>query len=132
MYAVISAILLVASFGVYTVISTNVSEKRRDIAILRAVEFSEMDVTGVFVIEGVALGVLGAIVGFALGFGLMQALAAVPFHFSGQTYFIPVDRGIGQYAIAGGVSLGCAAFAAWLPARRASMADPVYILRGAA
>jgi lipoprotein-releasing system permease protein len=132
MYAVISAILLVASFGVYTVISTNVSEKRRDIAILRAVGFSEMDVTGVFVFEGVALGVLGAVAGFVLGFGLMQALAAVPFHFSGQTYFIPVDRGIGQFAIAGGVSLGSAAFAAWLPARRASMADPVDILRGAA
>jgi lipoprotein-releasing system permease protein len=132
MYAVISAILLVASFGVYTLISTNVSEKRRDIAILRAIGFSEVDITGIFLIEGVALGMLGAIIGFALGLGLMQVLAAVPFHFSGQTYFIPIDRGIGQFAIAGGVSLGSAVFAAWLPARRAAMADPVDILRGAA
>jgi lipoprotein-releasing system permease protein len=132
MYAVISAILLVASFGVYTVISTNVMEKRRDIAILRAIGFADDDVTQVFLIEGVAVGVLGAAAGFALGTGLMHILGSIPFRIQGDDYFIPLDRGVQQYAIAGGVSLLSAAFAAWLPARRAAKLDPVDILRGAA
>lgn len=132
MYAVISAILLVASFGVYTVISTNVTEKRRDIAIMRAIGFADHDVTRVFLIEGVVVGVLGAAAGFALGTGLMQILASIPFRIQGQVFFIPLDRGVHQYAIAGGVSLISAAIAAWLPARRAAMLDPVDILRGAA
>lgn len=132
MYAVISAILLVASFGVYTVISTNVAEKRRDIAILRAMGFADHDVTRVFLIEGVVVGVLGALAGFALGTALMQVLASIPFRIQGDTFYIPLDRGVHQYAIAGGVSLLSAAFAAWLPARRAAQLDPVDILRGAA
>jgi lipoprotein-releasing system permease protein len=132
MYAVISAILLVASFGVYTVISTNVTEKRRDIAILRAMGFADHDVTRVFLIEGVVVGVLGALAGFALGTGLMQILGSIPFEIQGDTFYIPLDRGVHQYAIAGGVSLISATFAAWLPARRAAHVDPVDILRGAA
>jgi lipoprotein-releasing system permease protein len=132
MYAVISAILLVASFGVYTVISTNVTEKRRDIAIMRAIGFADHDVTRIFLIEGVVVGVLGAVAGFVLGTGLMQILGSIPFRLQGDTFYIPLDRGAHQYAIAGGVSLISAAVAAWLPARRAAMVDPVDILRGAA
>lgn len=132
MYAVISAILLVASFGVYTVISTNVMEKRRDIAIMRAIGFSDQDVVRVFLVEGIILGALGALAGFVLGAGLMAALGAIPFRFQGDVYYIPLDRGVHQYAIAGGVSLLSAAIAAWLPARKAASLDPVDILRGAA
>ncbi|MBL8538281.1 MAG: ABC transporter permease [Hyphomonadaceae bacterium] len=132
MYAVISAILLVASFGVYTVISTNVTEKRRDIAIMRAMGFADHDVTRVFLIEGVVVGALGAASGFVLGTILMQILASIPFRIMGDVFYIPLDRGIHQYAIAGGVSMFSAAIAAWLPARRAAKVDPVDILRGAA
>lgn len=132
MYAVISAILLVASFGVYNVISTNVSEKRRDIAIMRAMGFAEADLSTIFLIEGLVIGVCGAVAGFALGLMLMQALAAIPFRIQGQLIHLPLDRSWRQFAIAGAVSLGSAALAAWLPARRASALPPVDILRGAA
>jgi lipoprotein-releasing system permease protein len=132
MYAVISAILLVASFGVYTVISTNVMEKRRDIAIMRAMGFADRDMTRLFLVEGIVVGAIGALFGFALGTGLMQILDSIPFEIQGDTFFIPLDRGWHQYAIAGGVSLVSATIAAWLPARRAASVDPVDILRGAA
>lgn len=132
MYAVISAILLVASFGVYNVISTNVSEKRRDIAIMRAMGFAEADLSTVFLIEGLVIGIGGALAGFVLGLVLMNALAAIPFRIQGQLIHLPLDRSWRQFAIAGAVSLFSAAFAAWLPARRASALDPVDILRGAA
>jgi lipoprotein-releasing system permease protein len=132
MYAVISAILLVASFGVYTVISTNVTEKRRDIAIMRAIGFADHDVTRVFLLEGVGVGTLGAVAGFILGAALMQVLGSIPFRLQGEVFYIPLDRGAHQFAIAGGVSLASAAFAAWLPSRRAAKLDPVDILRGAA
>jgi lipoprotein-releasing system permease protein len=132
MYAVISAILLVASFGVYNVISTNVSEKRRDIAIMRAVGFSEWDLSLIFLLEGLAVGVAGALLGFVLGVALMEALAAIPFRFQGQVMHLTLDRSWRQFAIAGGVSTLSAALAAWLPARKAASLDPVEILRGAA
>jgi lipoprotein-releasing system permease protein len=132
MYAVISAILLVASFGIYTAVSTSVTDKRRDIAILRAMGFTEADVEGVFLIEGLVVGVVGAVMGFGLGTVLLEALAHAPLTLNGKPLSLPLDRGIGQYAVAGTASLVSALVAAWLPARKASSVDPVDILRGAA
>jgi lipoprotein-releasing system permease protein len=132
MYSVVSAILLVASFGIYTVVSNSVVDKRRDIAILRSIGFSEGDLKQIFVAEGLVMALVGVLLGWALGLLLMQVLGSIPFTIQGRTEFIPMDRRIRQFAIAGAASLLCAAVAAWLPARRAAQVDPVDILRGAA
>ncbi|MBI1196916.1 MAG: FtsX-like permease family protein [Phenylobacterium sp.] len=132
LYAVISAIMLVASFGIYTGVSTSVADKRRDIAILRAMGFTARDVQTVFLIEGLVVGVIGAAMGFALGTALLEALSRAPLTVQGKPLVIPLERGLEQYLIAGAASMGSALVAAWLPARRAAMVDPVDILRGAA
>lgn len=131
-YAVVSAVLMVACFGIYTAVSTSVNDKRRDIAILRAMGFNQGDVQTVFVLEGLAVGVAGALGGFLLGTVLLEALANAPIRLNGQPYSLPLDRSPLQYAFAGVVSLISALFASWLPARKAAEVDPVDILRGAA
>jgi lipoprotein-releasing system permease protein len=45
MYSVTGAILLVAAFGIYNIISTVVFEKTRDIAILKSLGFTEGDIS---------------------------------------------------------------------------------------
>jgi lipoprotein-releasing system permease protein len=129
---VVSAILLVASFGIYTAVSTSVADKRRDIAILRSMGFSQADLQLVFVLEGLALAVVGILLGWALGQALMMALGSLRFPIAGDTQHLPLDRSPLQYAIAAGASLLAGSFAAWLPARKAARVDPVDILRGAA
>jgi lipoprotein-releasing system permease protein len=131
MYSVVSAILLVASFGIYTIVSNNVSDKRKDIAILRAVGFAELDLQLLFVLQGLALAMIGIVFGWALGYALMAVMGRIPFPIGGETEFIPLDRSPRQYAIAAGISLLAGAVAAWLPARKAARVDPVDILRGA-
>ncbi|KQY28080.1 ABC transporter permease [Caulobacter sp. Root487D2Y] len=132
MYAVILAILIVASFGIYTAVSNSVADKRRDIAILRAMGFSAFDVQAIFLIEGVAIAILGAVMGFAIGTGLLEILARLPLSIGGKPLVLPLDRGLGQYLIAGGASMTAALLAAWLPARKVARVDPVSVLRGAA
>lgn len=132
MYSVVSAILLVASFGIYTVVSNSVVDKRRDIAILRSIGFSEGDLKRIFVAEGLVMALIGVLLGWVLGLLLMQVLGSIPFTIQGRTEFIPLDRRLRQFAIAGAASLLCAGIAAWLPARKAAQVDPVDILRGAA
>jgi lipoprotein-releasing system permease protein len=132
MYAVIGAILLVASFGIYTAVSNSVADKRRDIAILRAMGFTEADVQWIFLIEGLAVGVAGAVLGFAIGTLLLEAMAHAPLTMRGKPLVLPLDRSSRQYMIAGGASMLAALVAAWLPARKAATVDPVDILRGAA
>lgn len=131
MYSVVSAILLVASFGIYTVVSSSVADKRRDIAIMRSIGFSERDLQLVFVIEGIVLAAIGVVVGWLLGYGLMEILGSLKFSIGGAAETIPLDRSPRQYAIAAGASFLAGAVAAWLPARKAARVDPVDILRGA-
>ena len=132
MYSVVSAILLVASFGIYTVVSTSVSDKRRDIAILRSIGFSERDLQLIFVLEGIMLAAIGVMLGWLLGFLLMELLGMLRFPIAGENEEIPLDRSTRQYVIAAASSFLAGSIAAWLPARKAARVDPVDILRGAA
>lgn len=131
MYSVVSAILLVASFGIYTVVSNNVSDKRRDIAIMRSIGFSQGDLQLVFVIEGVVLALVGVLAGWGLGTVLMEVLGSLRFPIAGEEEHIPLDRSARQYFVAAGASFLAGMIAAWLPARKAARVDPVDILRGA-
>jgi lipoprotein-releasing system permease protein len=131
MYTVVSAILLVASFGIYTAVSNSVADKRRDIAILRSMGFSEGDLQAVFIIEGMALAMVGVLVGWALGWVLMNILGSLVFSVGGDPQHLPLDRSARQYLIAASASLASGVLASWLPARKASRVDPVDILRGA-
>ena len=77
MYSVVSAILLVASFGIYNVISTVVLEKTKDIAILKSIGFEARDIERIFLIEGAILGLIGSIFGSLLGLTLMYGLSRI-------------------------------------------------------
>lgn len=131
MYTVVSAILLVASFGIYTAVSNSVADKRRDIAIMRSMGFSQGDLQVVFVIEGLALALAGILAGWLLGFALVEALGSLRFPALGDDATFPIDKSPRQYLFAAAASLLTGVVAAWLPARKAARVDPVDILRGA-
>lgn len=134
MITVVGAILVVASFGIFNIVSTITHEKARDIAILKSLGFRERDIRRLFVIEGLALGAIGSLLGWALGFGLSSLLGAIEINVQNVTELkrLPVYYSWAHYAIAAGFALGSAGLAGWLPARRAAALDPVEIVRGAA
>jgi lipoprotein-releasing system permease protein len=79
MYTVVAAIMLVAGFGIYNIVSTITHEKARDIAILKSLGFPQADMQRLFVLEGLAVGLAGALLGWCLGFGLAFTLSRVRF-----------------------------------------------------
>lgn len=93
--------------------------------------FSEADLQIVFVIEGLALAVIGVLLGWLLGYALMSILGSLRFAIGGEEQSIPIDRSPRQYLIAAAASLLAGGVAAWLPARKSAKVDPVDILRGA-
>jgi lipoprotein-releasing system permease protein len=132
MYSVVSAVLIVAGFGIYNVISTVVMEKHRDIAILKSMGFHAADVQRIFVMQGVILGAIGSLLGLPLGGVLMTTLMQLKFKPPGSTepIHMPLDWSWPQFAIAAGFALAAALVAAFLPARKGARVQPVDILRG--
>ena len=133
MLTVVGAILVVASFGIYNVISTVVHEKARDIAILKSMGFEAAYIRRIFVLEGVLVGAAGALAGWALGIAIIEGLRLVPIEMKAlvEVQRFTMDRSFVHYAIAGAFAVASAALAAYLPARRAAAVRPVEILRGA-
>lgn len=136
MYSVVGAILLVAAFGIYNIISTVVYEKTRDIAILKSLGFGERDIQAIFLAEGIIVGVLGAIAGAGVGWGLVELLGQVRFSnvggmMAGQGGFI-LARETWPYLAGAAFALLASTVAALIPARRAARLNPVEIIRGAA
>jgi len=134
MFTVVGAVLVVAAFGIYNVISTVVMEKQRDIAILKSMGFRARDVEQMFLVQGVLLGLTGDVFGLTLGSALMLGLMQIRFKFPGSTDYIymSIDWGWPQFAIAAGIAMAASVLAALLPARKAARVEPVEILRGGA
>jgi lipoprotein-releasing system permease protein len=132
MYTVVGAILLVASFGTYNIISTITHEKARDIAILKSLGLNERRVRRIFVLEAAIIGLAGALAGFLLGYLLCIALGSIEF----KSPFMDANRlplvyDPSHYLIAGLVALTSSLAAGYTPARKAARAHPVEIIRGA-
>lgn len=133
MYTVVSAVLIVAAFGIYNVISTVVLEKQRDIAILKSMGFRARDISRVFIIQGLLLGVVGSVAGLPLGAALMWCLMQIRLKYPGGTDPIPlpIDWNWRQFVIAAAFAIMAAVLAGLLPARKGARVQPVDILRGA-
>jgi len=132
MFAVVGAILLVASFGTYNIVATITHEKARDIAIMKSLGLSETTVRAIFVVEALIIGVVGALIGFLLGYLLCLALGVIRI----KSPFIDTDRlplvySYAHYLLAGFVAIGSSVLAGYGPARKAARSHPVEIIRGA-
>ena len=132
MYTVVGAILLVASFGTYNIISTITHEKTRDIAILKSLGLSEATVRRIFVLEDADRARRRA-VRLAAG---ASADAHARHRSSSRSAALPMTRlplaySLAHYLIAGAVALASSLVGGFFPARKAASAHPVDIIRGA-
>ncbi|MEP7234700.1 MAG: ABC transporter permease [Ignavibacteriota bacterium] len=125
-------LLIVAGFGIYNIMNMTIANKLKDIAILKAVGFGRRDIIQIFLSQSLVIGILGAMTGILLGFGISYLLSLLPFpknDFIGLKHF-PVLFKIQHYAF--GMLFGViTTFAAGiLPSLKAAKIDPVAILRG--
>jgi lipoprotein-releasing system permease protein len=127
--AVSLTILLVAGFGIYNIMNMTINEKIREIAILKAMGFSGVDIKQIFLAQAIVIGVLGGWVGMVFGFVIADAVNHVPFKVAGLDH-LPMTYHSGDYIMAFVFGLITTIIAGWLPARKASKVDPVQIIRG--
>lgn len=132
MGVILLLIVLVASFNIVSTLVMMVAEKTREIGILRSMGLTESSVMRVFMYMGVAIGVVGTVVGMGLGAGVGWLLERYPISIPGDVYFVsqlpvlldPLDLGIIATA-----SFLISFLATLYPARRAAELAPVEAIR---
>jgi lipoprotein-releasing system permease protein len=127
--SVIGVILLVAGFGIYNILNMTIYEKMKEIAILKAQGFPGKSVTSIFMQQAVYIGLMGGVVGLAIGFTLTLMVSRI-YLGNGPLKYLPMSFYIPHYfeALMFGVLTTIAA--GYFPARKASRVDPVTIIRG--
>lgn len=130
-YMVSIAILAVAGFGIYNVLSIIVTQKKKEIAILRSVGYDAGDIKELFLIQGVILGVAGGLFGLLAGFLLCLYFSQVQIYpeniaLDGR---LPFSFSISIYIIGFLMASVSSLIASYLPARAAGKMTPIDIIR---
>ena len=113
--------LLLATIGIYGVVSDSVAQQTHHIGVRLALGARGADIFRMVLKEGFVLAALGIGIGAAAAFGLMRLISALLFGV--QTHDASV------FAIVTGTLFLITLLACYLPARRATKVDPLVALR---
>jgi putative ABC transport system permease protein len=113
--------LLLAIIGVYGVLAYAVGKRRREVSIRVALGAQPNQVKNLFVRRGILLACAGSVVGLAAAMGLSRWVSSLLF---GVTTLDPAT-----YIASGLIVSAAALIASYVPARRASLVDPMESLR---
>jgi predicted permease len=113
--------LMLASIGLYGVVSYAVAQRTREMGIRVALGAEPASVVRLLAFDGLRLVLVGGVLGMAVALGVMQLLSGLLF---GGRAFDPVTLVVVPLILCASASL-----AAYLPARRVRRIDPILALR---
>lgn len=113
--------LVVGGIGIMNIMLVSVTERTREIGIRMAVGARGRDILAQFLVEAIALSLLGGALGILLGVGLSSIIAS----YAGWPPIITP----GSVLLAFGTSAGIGVFFGFYPALSASRLDPIQALR---
>lgn len=124
---IVSIALLVGGLGVMNTMYMSVSERTKEIGIMKAVGATRKQILSIYLIESGILGLIGGVIGTLLGLGISE----VAFYFIRQFAGIPLypDRSL---MLVGGSLLASfllGVISGFLPARKAAQLEPVEAIR---
>jgi lipoprotein-releasing system permease protein len=141
MFVILTLIVAVAAFNIVSALVMVVTDKQSDIAILRTLGTTPASIMGIFIVQGITIGLIGTVLGLIGGVSLALNLDVVLpfledlFHIK----FMPPDvyliSGVPSQLLWGDVvtiaivAFGLATLATLYPAWRASRTQPAEALR---
>jgi lipoprotein-releasing system permease protein len=131
-FIVLMIIILVAALNILGSLSMIVIQKKRDIGILRAMGMTSRNIQGIFIRQGLIIGMVGALLGGGIGlvfsflqdqYGILKLSSA----FIIDSYPVQIQALDVVFIMLGTMALSL--LASWLPAKRASELEPARVIR---
>ena len=127
-----SLALAVASLGIINTLVMAILERRREIGIMKALGASDMDVKKLFFSKPGAMGIVGGVLGVAMGWTIGKVInAATNIYLHRQNLPSETFWSVPWWLVLGALlfSLLVSLFSGLYPAARAAKLDPVKALR---
>lgn len=119
LYALLGLSIVIAALGIVNTLSLSVSDRTREIGLLRAIGLSKNGVRGSILIESIIISILGAVIGILVGVPLAIGLTNYVADDAGAMFIIPWAA-LGIMLV---LAVVVGALASILPARRAARLD---------
>ncbi|MFT4868271.1 MAG: putative ABC transport system permease protein [Candidatus Nanohaloarchaea archaeon] len=124
---IVSIALFVGGLGIMNTMYMSVSERTKEIGIMKSLGATRKQILSIYLIESGALGLIGGVIGVAVGLGISE----VAFYFVRQYANMPLypNRSLGLIGGALSVSFVLGVVSGFLPARKAAKLEPVEAIR---
>jgi lipoprotein-releasing system permease protein len=132
MSMVLALIIVVAAFTVIATLIMAVLDKKREIAVLKAMGAADRSVLRAFLYQGAIIGVVGTTLGLLLGVGVCKGLLVYGFPLDPKVYFIshlPVQIQPLEFVLVGVFALATCLVATVWPALYAARLRPAEAFR---
>lgn len=121
-------VIIAVSLGIASVLAITVVQKSRQIGILKAMGLRDSTTSFVFLFQGLALGVVGAVVGIAFGLLLIIMFSTFAVGPDGEP-ILSISLNYGFVMLSAIIAISASTIAAMVPARRSSKLSPVEVIR---
>lgn len=130
--------VLIASIGIFNTMTMAVTERTREIGVLKAIGASPALIQRLFLMESTFIGVLGTllaiIVSYVISFAANAVLPYIVAYAMSEEDLVGYDLIFSHIpftlvVVAGGISLGVAILSGWRPARKATKIEVIQALR---
>jgi lipoprotein-releasing system permease protein len=135
MFIILGLIVLVACFNIASTLIMTVIEKTKDIGILKSIGAPNISIMKIFVLEGLAIGLAGSIIGGTLGLWIAKLIGKYPLvkmlNLQEVYYFdkLPVKIETPDFIIVMSTAVAISLLATIYPALKAARLSPVEALR---
>jgi len=127
-FIILSISITVASFCIICTLLLMVTEKSKEIAILKSLGASDRHIQRLFMMEGMIIGVIGTIFGVITGWAAAKGIQSYGVRLSPEVYYVdrlPIEVNWSDYVLVALAAFAITTLATVYPARAASRLRPV-------
>ena len=121
-------VLIAVLLGIASVLAISGVQKSKQLGILKAMGIKDRTAGQIFLFQGFVLGSIGAIVGSAVGIGLMYGFSTFVLNPDG-TALVPFYVDPQFVLISAGIAIVASTIAAFIPAKNSSKLNPIEVIQ---